>query len=167
MNWDKNHQFCGRCGNPTKTMKDEMAKICPKCGFISFTRLSPAVITAIIREGEILLANHVRTPGNMYGLISGFLEAGETLEEAVEREIMEEVSLKVHNIEYFGSQPWPFPNSFMIGFTAEYESGEINVDENELIDAAWFDADHLPDIPSKMSISRELIDWYVENYSNW
>lgn len=103
----------------------------------------------------------------MYGLISGFLEAGETLEEAVEREIMEEVSLKVRNIEYFGSQPWPFPNSFMIGFTAEYESGEINVDENELIDAAWFDADHLPDIPSKMSISRELIDWYVENYSNW
>ena len=167
VNWDKNHQFCGRCGTPTQTMKDEMAKVCPKCGFVSFTRLSPAVITAIIRDGEILLANHVRTPGNMYGLISGFLEAGETLEEAVEREIMEEVSLKVRNIKYFGSQPWPFPNSFMIGFTAEYESGEINVDGDELIDAAWFDADHLPDIPSKMSISRELIDWYVENYSNW
>ena len=166
VNWDKTHQFCGKCGTPTETMENEMAKICPECGFISFTRISPAVITAIIKDGEILLAKHLRTPGNMYGLIAGFLEAGETLKEAVEREIMEEVSLKVKNIEYFGSQPWPFPNSLMIGFTAEYESGEINVDGNELIDAAWFDANKLPDIPSKMSISRELIDWYIENYSS-
>jgi NAD+ diphosphatase len=166
VNWDKTHQFCGKCGTPTETMENEIAKICPECGFISFTRISPAVITAIIKDGEILLAKHLRTPGNMYGLIAGFLEAGETLKEAVEREIMEEVSLKVKNIEYFGSQPWPFPNSLMVGFTAEYESGEINVDGNELIDAAWFDANELPDIPSKMSISRELIDWYIENYSS-
>ena len=166
VNWDKTHQFCGKCGTPTETMENEMAKICPECGFISFTRISPAVITAIIKDEQILMAKHVRTSGNMYGLIAGFVEAGETLKEAVEREIMEEVGLKVKNINYFGSQPWPFPNSLMVGFTADYESGEINVDGNEITDAAWFEADKLPNMPSKMSIARELIDWYVDNYSS-
>jgi NAD+ diphosphatase len=164
VNWDKNHQFCGKCGTPTKTKDEEMAKICPECGFKSYTRLSPAVITAIIKDNKLLMARHTRTPGDMYGLIAGFVEAGETLKEAVKRETMEEVGLKVKNIKYFGSQPWPFPNSLMIGFTADYESGEIKVDRDEITDAGWFDANELPRIPSRISIARELIDWYIKIY---
>ena len=165
VNWDRTHQFCGQCGAPTITKDDEMAKLCPECGFTSFTRLSPAVITAIIKDGKLLMALHTRTSGNMYGLIAGFVEPGETLTEAVQRETMEEVGLKVKNIEYFGSQPWPYPHSLMIGFTADYDSGEIEVDGKEIIDAKWFDSDQLPQVPSRMSIAGELIQWYLENYS--
>jgi NAD+ diphosphatase len=163
VNWDRTHQFCGQCGAETITKDDEMAKLCPECGFTSFTRLSPAVITAIIKDGKLLMAQHTRTPGNMYGLIAGFVEPGETLTEAVQRETMEEVGLKVKNIQYFGSQPWPYPHSLMIGFTAEYDSGEIEVDGKEITDARWFGADELPRAPSKMSIAGELIQWYLEN----
>jgi len=164
INWDKNHQFCGKCGAPTETVEDEMAKVCPKCGFKSYTRLSPAVITAIVNDGKLLMAKHARIGGDMYGLIAGFVEPGETIEEAVQRETMEEVGLRVKNIKYFGSQPWPFPNSLMLGFTAEYESGEIEVDGEEITDAKWFRADELPRIPSRMSIAGELIDWFVEHH---
>lgn len=165
INWDKNHQFCGKCGTLTETMDEEMAKICPECGFISFTRISPAVITAIVKEGKLLMAKHNYGQYRRYGLIAGFVEAGETLEEAVEREIMEEVGIKVKNIEYFGSQSWPYPHSLMIGFTAEYESGEIEVDGKEIAHAKWFEFDDLPEMPSRISIAGELIDWYKENYS--
>jgi len=164
VNWDRNHQFCGQCGAATITKEDEMAKLCPECGFTSFTRLSPAVITAIIRDGKLLMALHTRTPGNMYGLIAGFVEPGETLTEAVQRETMEEVGLKVKNIQFFGSQPWPYPNSLMIGFTADYDSGEIEVDGKEIIDAQWFGADEIPTAPSQISIAGELIQWYLEKY---
>jgi NAD+ diphosphatase len=146
-------------------MENQMAKICPECGFISHTRLSPAVITAIIKNGKILMAKHSYGLKNRYGLIAGFIEAGETLEEGIKREVMEEVGLKVNNIKYFGSQPWPFPNSLMIGFTANYESGEINVDGKEIIEAKWFNVDELTPMPSKISIASELIDWYIENFS--
>jgi NAD+ diphosphatase len=166
INWDKNHQFCGKCGTPTETMDEEMAKICPKCGFISFTRISPAVITAIVKEGKLLMAKHNYGQYRRYGLIAGFVEAGETLEEGVEREIMEEVGLKVKNIEYFGSQSWPYPHSLMIGFTAEYESGDIEVDGKEIAHAKWFKAKDLPEMPSRISIAGELIDWFVESYSD-
>jgi len=165
VNWDKNHQFCGKCGSLTKIMENQIAKICPECGFISHTRLSPAVITAIIKNGKILMAKHSYGLKNRYGLIAGFIEVGETLEEGIKREVMEEVGLKVNNIKYFGSQPWPFPNSLMIGFTANYESGEINVDGKEIIEAKWFDVDELTPMPSKISIASELIDWYIENFS--
>ncbi|PKL67029.1 MAG: NAD(+) diphosphatase [Methanobacteriales archaeon HGW-Methanobacteriales-1] len=165
INWDKNHQFCGKCGTPTETMDNEMAKFCPECGFTSFTRLSPAVITAIVKEGKLLMAKHTYTRSNMYGLIAGFVEAGETLEEAVQRETMEEVGLKVKNIKYFSSQPWPFPHSLMIGFTAEYESGDIEVDGAEIAHAKWFEVNDLPEMPSRISIAGELIDWYIKNYS--
>ena len=165
VNWDKNHQFCGKCSTPTETMENEMAKICPECGFVSHTRLSPAVITAIIKDGKILMAKHSYGIKNRYGLIAGFIEAGETLEEGVEREIYEEVGLKVKNIKYFGSQSWPFPNSLMIGFTADYESGDINVDGKEIIEAKWFMPKDVPIIPSKISIASELIDWFVRNFS--
>lgn len=110
------------------------------------------------------MALHTRTPGNMYGLIAGFVEPGETLTEAVQRETMEEVGLKVKNIKYFGSQPWPYPNSLMIGFTADYDSGEIEVDGKEIIDAQWFGAEDLFQVPSPMSIAGELIQWYLEKY---
>ncbi|MGZ7160124.1 MAG: NAD(+) diphosphatase [Methanobacterium sp.] len=164
INWDKNHQFCGKCGAPTKIMDHEMAKICPECKIMSFPRISPAVITAIIKDGKLLMAKHGYRE-NMYGLIAGFVEPGETLEECVERETMEEVGIKVKNIKYFSSQPWPYPHSLMVGFTAEYDSGEIKVDNKEITEAKWFTPDEIPRIPSKMSIARELIDWYVKNYS--
>lgn len=162
--WDRTHQFCGQCGSPTMNKKDEMAKICPECGFTSFTRISPAVITAIVKEGKLLMAKHNGTTGNRYGLIAGFVEAGETLTEAVERETLEEVGLKVKNINYFGSQPWPYPHSLMIGFTADYDSGEIPVDGNEIVDARWFGPDELPRKPSGMSIAGDLIQWYLDHY---
>jgi len=164
VNWDKNHQFCGKCGSKTKTLEEELAKICPECGFINYTRLSPAVIIAIIKNNKILMAKHSYGLHSRYCLIAGFIEAGENLEEGIKREVMEEVGLKVNNIKYFGSQPWPFPNSLMIGFTASYESGEISVDGKEIVDAKWFDADTITPMPSKISISNDLIEWYVEHF---
>lgn len=164
MYWDKNHQRCGRCGGETYALEKERARKCTKCGFTSYVVLAPAIITAIIKDDKILLAHNSSFKGNMYSLIAGFVEAGETLEEAVEREIMEEVGLKVKNIKYFGSQPWPFPNSLMIGFTAEYESGEIKEDGVEIADADWFTADALPNIPGEISIARRIIDWYIEKF---
>jgi NAD+ diphosphatase len=164
INWDKNHKYCGKCGFLTEIMDDEMARICPECGFINYTRISPAVITAIIKNGKILMAKHSYGLKNRYALVAGFIEAGETLEEGVKREIMEEVGLKVKNIKYFGSQPWPFPNSLMIGFTADYDSGEINVDGKEIVDAKWFEVDEVTPMPSNISISSELIEWFIEKY---
>lgn len=162
VSWDQTHQFCGRCGSPTQELTGEYAKKCPECGFTSYPRICPAVITAILKDDKILLA-HARTyRRSMYSLIAGFIEPGETLEEGVQREIMEEVGLKVKNVKYFGSQPWPFPNSLMIGFTAEYESGEIAVDDTEILDAAWFTADNLPEPPSEMSIAGKIISWWIE-----
>ncbi len=163
VNWDSSHQFCGRCGSPTKTMTNMTAKKCPECGFISHTRLSPAVITAIIKDDKLLMAKHANTPRKWYGLIAGFVEAGETLEEAVKRETAEEVGLDLKNIKYFGNQPWPYPNSLMIGFTAEYAGGEIRVDGDEITDAQWFSKDEIPFLPPKLSIARELIDWFIKD----
>jgi NAD+ diphosphatase len=162
VSWDQMHQFCGRCGSPTEEQPGERAKICPKCGFISYPRICPATITAVLKDNKILLAHAKNFKGNMYSLIAGFLEPGETLEECVKRELMEEVSIKVKNIKYLGSQSWPYPNSMMIGFTAEYDSGEISVDGVEISDAGWFDVDNLPELPSKVSIAREIIDWYIQ-----
>jgi len=166
VNWDQTHQYCGRCGTQTETLDGENAKICPECGFISHTRISPAIITAVIKDDKILLAHGRGFPANRYSVIAGFVEPGETLEECVEREVMEEVNITVKNIKYFGSQPWPFPNSLMIGFISEYESGEICVDGDEITDARWFSTKNLPELPSKVSISRELIDWYIQNHSD-
>jgi len=163
VKWDQTHQYCGRCGSHTEELPGERAKKCPKCGFISYPRISPAVITAVLKDDKILLAHNKNFAGNMYSLIAGFVEAGETLEECVQREIIEEVGIKVKNIRYFGSQPWPFPNSLMIGFVAEYESGEISVDGVEIEAADWYHIDNLPELPKKLSIARVIIDWYVKN----
>ncbi|HEY5585326.1 MAG TPA: NAD(+) diphosphatase, partial [Ruminiclostridium sp.] len=166
VSWDQTNQFCGRCGSSTQPQPSERAKICPKCGFISYPRICPATITAIFKDDKILLAHAAAFKGNLYSLIAGFLEPGETLEECVKREIMEEVSLKVKNIKYFGSQPWPFPNSMMIGFTAEYESGEITVDGVEISEAGWFGVDNLPELPFEMSIARKIINSYIMKTKN-
>ncbi len=163
VNWDQTHQYCGRCGVQTEAVEGENAKICPECGFISYTRISPAIITAVLKEDKILLAHNSSFPKERYSIIAGFVEPGETLEECVKREVMEEVGIAVKNIKYFGSQPWPFPHSLMIGFISEYESGEICVDDYEITDAKWFDVDNLPELPSKMSISREIIDWCIKS----
>lgn len=162
LNWDKTHQFCGRCGEKMKDMEKEMAKKCPSCGLIQYTRISPAVIVGIFKENKILLARSPHFKGQMYSILAGYVEPGESLEEGVKREVMEEVGIAVKNIKYFGSQPWPFSSSLMIGFTAEYESGEICIDNHEIIDAAWFDAEHLPELPSEYSIAREIIDCYIK-----
>lgn len=164
MNWDRNNQYCGRCGTLTDTMQDERAKKCPKCGFTSYTRISPAIIVAIIRDGKILLAHANRFASNRYSVIAGFVEPGETFEECVKREVMEEVGLEVGNIRYFGSQPWPFPDSLMVAFTAQYADGEIAVDGVEISDAGWYSKDRLPAIPEHGSVARSLIEWYIENY---
>jgi NAD+ diphosphatase len=163
VSWDQTHQFCGRCGSSTEDLSGERAKVCPKCGFISYPRICPAVITAITKEDKILLAHAKHFKEGMYSLIAGFVEAGETLEEGVQREIMEEVGIKVKNIQYLGSQPWPFPNSMMLGFTAEYESGEIIVDGVEITEANWYDTGNLPGLPPEVSIARKIINRWINS----
>jgi NAD+ diphosphatase len=159
--WDRDHQYCGRCATPTENMPSERAKLCPKCGLHSYPRLSPAIIVLIERGNQLLLARSHGHPPGRYSVLAGFVEPGETLEEAVVREINEEVGLQVKNIRYFGSQPWPFPNSLMIAFTCEYAGGDIVLEEAEMAEADWFTADNLPQIPPSISISRALIDWFV------
>lgn len=160
--WNRNHRYCGKCGHLTENKADERAKYCPECGLLNYPRLSPAVIVAVLKDNQILLARSQRLPAKFYSVLAGFVEPGETLEECVKREIREEVGITVHNIRYFGSQPWPFPDSLMIAFTAEYAGGTIAIDGSEILDAGWFSADNLPTIPPKMSIARQLIDWFSE-----
>jgi NAD+ diphosphatase len=165
VSWDQTNQFCGRCGIRMETLEGERAKICPACRLINYPRISPATITAVTKGNKILLTHNAAFRGNIHSLIAGFVEPGETIEECVHREIFEEAGLKVKNLKYFGSQPWPFPNSLMIGFIAEYESGEISVDGQEITEAGWYDAGNLPELPGKMSIARKIIDWFVQNQS--
>jgi NAD+ diphosphatase len=162
VNWDRDHRFCGRCGQETETLAEERAKKCPACGFISYPRLSPAVITAVFKDDRILLSHNAMFPGKWYSISAGFVEPGETLEDCVRREIKEEVGIDVKNVKYFGSQPWPFPDSLMLGFTADWAGGELVPDGVEITEAGWYTPDTMPDIPPKISISREIIDWYLE-----
>jgi NAD+ diphosphatase len=161
VNWDKNHQYCGRCGSIMENKADERAKYCPECGLINYPRISPAIIVAVFKDKEILLAHSQRFPAKFYSVLAGFVEPGETLEECVRREIREEVGVDVKNIKYFGSQPWPFPDSLMIAFTAEYSTGDITVDNSEIHDAGWFSAEKLPPVPKKFSIAGQLIEWFI------
>lgn len=161
LNWDRNHKFCGRCGARTEDKKDEMAKICPKCGNIMYPVICPAIIVAITKNDKILLAHNSNFKDNMYSLIAGFVEAGENLKSAVKREVFEEVGIKVKNIRYYKSSSWPFPNSLMIGFFAEYDSGEIKVDGSEIVHARWFEKDDLPNLPKKYSLARKIINEYI------
>ena len=176
IDWENTHQYCGKCGTKTVTSDIEMAKVCPNCGFTSFTRICPAIITSIIKEDtedldedgnpikKVLMARHSYHKYPRYALIAGFLEAGESVEEAVKREVMEEVGIEVEDIEYFGSQSWPFPNSLMIGCICKYKSGEIKVDENEIVKAKWFKKEEIEQPPSEISIFSRLIKNFKENY---
>ena len=161
VNWRRTHRFCGVCGGGMVRSDVEGAMICAACRHTCFPRINPVVITRITRGEQILLARRATPQFRFYSVIAGFVEAGETLEHAVAREIMEEVGLSVTNIRYFGSQPWSFPNNLMVGFTAEYAGGEIHVDGVEIGEADWFTRDRLPDIPGSISISRRLIDDFV------
>ncbi|MER3435547.1 MAG: NAD(+) diphosphatase [Leptolyngbya sp. ERB_1_1] len=159
--WDQTHQFCGRCATPMTQLPTERAKRCPACGLVNYPRLSPAVIVLIVRGDDLLLARAPHFPAEMYGLIAGFVEPGESLEDTIHREVYEEVGITIKNLRYFGSQPWPFPNSLMLGFTAEHATGEIAIDAKEIESAAWFSKYKLPKIPPSISIARKLIDWFV------
>lgn len=161
VHWHREHRFCGKCGTAMIDRQSEMARKCPNCNFISYPRLSPAVIMSIVRGHHILLARAPRFPAGMYSTLAGFVEPGETLEEAVAREIFEEVALRVDDIQYVASQPWPFPHSLMIGFTSTYINGDIRIDRSELEDARWFSVEDLPVLPSTISISRLLIENFI------
>ena len=158
VEWERTHRFCGACGTPTEPHRRERARRCPACRHLAFPRLSPAVIMLVTRGREALLAQGRRFPEPMYSCLAGFVDPGESLEEAVVREVREETGIEVMTVRYFGSQPWPFPHSLMIGFTAEYAGGEIAVEEEEIVDAGWFAPDDLPLVPPPLSIARQLID---------
>lgn len=162
IEWDRADQYCNRCGSKNQPKVGERAKECPRCGFVSFPRISPAIIVLVKRDGKALLARSGRFKEGLFSTVAGFVEPGESLEDAVHREVMEETGIDVKNIRYFGSQPWPFPDSLMVGFTAEYAGGEIKIDDNEILDARWFPADRMPEIPGKISIARALIDHFLE-----
>lgn len=163
LDWEKNDRFCSRCGT-ANVMKDlERAKVCPSCGYTSYPRISPAVIVLVERDNTILLARAPRFKEELFSVLAGFSEPGETLEDTVQREIREEVGIDVTDIRYFGSQPWPFPDSLMIAFTCTYAGGEIAIDTSEILSADWYPIDQLPTIPGKISIARRMIDWFIES----
>lgn len=161
--WDQHSKFCPVCGTVTEQHALNM-KQCPTCGYEIYPPISTAIIVLIKRgEDEVLLVHARNFKGNFKGLVAGFLEAGETLEQCVEREVMEETGLCIHNIRYVASQPWPYPSGLMVGFVAEYLSGEIKMQEEELSTADFYHRDHLPELPRKLSIARKLIDAWLEH----
>lgn len=163
MFWRDRRKFCGACGAELKDSVTDMARICPECGERFYPQIAPAVITAVLKDDKILLAHNRNFTSGVFSLIAGFVESGESLEQAVAREIMEETSIKVKNIRYYSSQPWPFPNSLMLGFVAEYDSGEVKPDGVELETAGWYSADELPQLPDHGSIARKIIDDFIAN----
>lgn len=165
VEWHETHQFCGRCGKPMQDHAYDRAKHCSACRLISYPRLSPSIIVLITRGKEMLLARNAAWPNGMYSTLAGFVEAGESIEQTVHREVFEEVGLKVTNLSYFGSQSWPFPNSLMLGFHAEYAGGDIVCQVEEIADAQWFTADNLPQIPPKTAISGWLIQEFLDQLS--
>lgn len=161
VQWHVDHQFCGRCGGPTVSNDDERAKVCHRCEVRFYPRLSPCAIVLVTRGNECLLAHHARSRNHIYTALAGFVEAGESLEETIHREILEEVGIKVHSPRYFQSQPWPFPHQLMLGFHVEYESGEIQADGNEIRDARWWRYDQLPQVPPIATLAGQLIAHFV------
>ena len=159
MNWYSQNKFCGKCGSATEVKSDERAIICPSCKTAVFPKISPAIIVSIVCKDKILLAHNSNFSHNWYSLIAGYADIGESLEEAVLREVREEVGLDVKNIRYYKSQPWPYSGSLMIGFVAEADDKqEIQVDKKEITEAAWFSRENLPDHPANISIAGEMID---------
>ena len=157
------HRFCGACGKPTTRDAVERCVRCAGCDLVFYPRVSPAIIVLVRRGGEALLARSARFATGFYSTLAGFVEPGESLEQTLAREVFEEVGVQVDNVRYFGSQPWPFPHSLMVGFFADYAGGEIVVDGQEIVDARWFSADALPPVPPRLSIARRLIDAWLED----
>ena len=163
--WRKQHRYCGACRAELVPSQNDSGLKCPECGAMYFPQISPAVIVAVRKEGKLLLAHNRNFERNVHSLIAGFMEVGETPEQTVRREIFEETALQVKNIRYLGSQPWPFPNSLMLAFEAEYESGEATPDGVELTSLGWFSADDLPELPMNGSIARRVIDRIFPGHS--
>ena len=162
IEWFIGHAYCGRCGTPTRPSAKELARNCDSCGMPHYPRVTPAVIMLVEREGSMLLARSAQFRAPFYSALAGFVEPGETLEEAVAREVAEEVGLDVGAITYFGSQPWPFPSQLMIGFTAVYAAGDIELRDSEIVDAKWFaPTDEMPLLPGRFSIARRLVDSFL------
>ena len=162
--WYINHQYCGKCGTKTVLDEKDMALKCPSCGQMHYSRIAPAIIVAIRKGDELLMAKHSYHETIRYALIAGFVEAGESIEEAVHREVAEEVGIKIKNLKYQKSQSWPFPNSLMLAFTAEYDSGDIKVDGDEIVKAKWFKKDEIIRYDSDISISDWLIQNFIESF---
>ena len=161
--WARNHRFCGRCGQATAPSTTDRSMVCAACSLPAYPRLAPAIITLVTRGDEALLARGVQFRGPMFSCLAGFVEPGESLEEALAREVLEEVGVEVGNIRYQSSQPWPFPHSLMLGFRADWVGGDITPDPSEIAEAAWYKRDALPNIPPRISIARKLIDaWLAE-----
>jgi NAD+ diphosphatase len=157
LDWDRTHRFCGACGTPTEQQSGERARRCPACGHTAYPRISPAMMTLVWRPGEVLLARAPHFAPGMYSALAGFVEAGESIEQCIHREVAEEVGVQVGELRYYGSQSWPFPNSLMIAFTARWAGGSIVPQASEIEDAQWFPLDALPTIPPRFSISGHLI----------
>lgn len=156
--WVRTHRYCGVCATPMHKSGKELCFHCSACGFSAYPRISPAMMVLIKRGDKILLARHATYATARYTALAGFVEAGENIEEAIHREVLEEVGLHVKDLRYFGSQSWPFPHSLMIAYTAEYAGGELSIQEDEIADACWFGpGDALPDIPMIESIAGRLV----------
>jgi NAD+ diphosphatase len=161
VEWDTMHRYCGGCAVVTETVPNERAKRCPRCSAHFYPRISPAVIVLVARDRECLLARNAAFPARWFSILAGFVEAGESLEQAAIREVREEVGLEIADLRYFGSQPWPFGRSLMVGFYARHVGGDIRIDGVEITEAGWFEVDRLPDLPSQLSIARKMIDRFV------
>jgi NAD+ diphosphatase len=163
MDWDRTHRYCGKCGGRTDPLEGERGRTCAGCGLHFFPRVTPAVIVAVVRDGKILLAQSSRFPAAFYSVLAGFVEPGETFEECVHREIREEVGIEVEDLRYFGSQPWPFPHSLMVGFTASFAGGELVLEEKEIVRAGWFGPEEVRrlQIPRHGTIARRLIERFL------
>lgn len=163
IHFNKTNKYCGVCGGENKRIEDEFSMTCCNCGFITYPQVCPAIIVGITNGDKILLARNKSFPNDMHSNVAGFVDVNESLEDCVRREVLEEVNIKVKNIRYIGNQPWPYPNSIMIGFLAEYDSGEITVDNKEIMHADWYTKDNLPMLPDKTTIAREIIDFILDN----
>lgn len=161
VDWDRTHQFCGRCGTPMRHRDRERARECPACRLIAYPRIAPAVMCLVRRGREILLARSPHFPPGMYSALAGFVEPGESLEQCLAREVLEETGISIVNPRYFASQPWPFPHSLMIAFVADCAGGQLAPAPDEIEDAQWFALDALPKLPNRISIARRLIDGVI------